>query len=218
MDYSEKPLGVERVPDSTLISEIGVIQEGGVTVQTKEDLSRLVEPPLLEACEELYDKNIQTVMSSANSKDVEIGHGYIDVDFDLLSPENQQIALTFGEPFLMHGPEPRSQCVKLEFPIDNTTTVGDVRRMVHEAVSKFKPQEKIVAAPRKDPFENIVQTTEELIGEIPAIKSALELWQQELHNTENASTPDLAYVEQIRRTIAEYEDEIKKREALSQEA
>lgn len=132
---------VERVPDSTLISQIEVITESGITPSTKEDLSMLVEPPLLEACEELYDMNINTVMSSANSKDVETGTAYIDIEFDSLSDENKEIASGLGELFMMHGVPVK--CIKLEFPVGQNTTVGDVRRIAHETVSKFKPQKKL---------------------------------------------------------------------------
>ncbi len=207
---------VERVPDSTLISQIEVIQESGVIPRNKEDLASLVEPPLLEACEELYDMNINTVMSSANSKDVETGTAYIDIEFDTLSDENKGIAHGLGESFMMHGFVPM-KCIKLEFPIDQNTTVGDVRRMAHETVSKLKPQEKILPTPAADPFETVEQTTEELIAEIPEIKSALVWWQQELQKEENNPDQDTAYIEHIKQTIQEYEGEIKRRESMKSE-
>ena len=134
-----KPV-TERVPDNVLISDIPVIEEGGIVAVTKENLAKLVEAPLLEACEELYDLNIRTVMSSANAKDIDSGQAYIAISFDSLSEQNKKIALEFGQPYSMHGSE-ISQCINIAFNINSQTTVGDVRRMAHEAVSKFHKQD-----------------------------------------------------------------------------
>src|ERR1035437_10524830 len=90
--HIELPHILERVPNSLLISEMSAIEESGYSPTTRESLSKLVEAPLLEACEDLYDKNIRTAMSSANKKDIEYGgHAYIDIDFDSLSEENKAI-------------------------------------------------------------------------------------------------------------------------------
>lgn len=130
-----------RVGDDILITDIPVIEEGGVVPKTREGLAQLVEAPLLEACEELYDKNVETVMSSANSKDID-GEGYITIAFDSLSEENKQVALSLGKPYNMGGIK---KCVNITFPITSGTTVGDIRRMTHEAVSKFHKQEMVWA-------------------------------------------------------------------------
>jgi hypothetical protein len=130
----------ERVADSLLITEIPAIEEGGVVPVTREGLDRLVEPPLLEACEELYDKNIRTCMSSANSKDV--GHeGHITIEFDSLSDANKEVALSFGQPYNWQG----VNYVNITFPITPATTVGDIRRISRDAVSKFYKQKMIWA-------------------------------------------------------------------------
>ncbi len=131
----------KRIADNVSIKTISSIEEGGFVALTKENLTKLVEAPLLEACEELYDKNIQTIMSSANQKDIEYGgNAYIDIDFDSLSEENKLIATQLGELFEMHGFKPK-KCIKLKFPVNENTTVGEIRKIAHEAVSKFKKQE-----------------------------------------------------------------------------
>lgn len=132
---------IERIKDDVLISDIPAIEEGGIEAVTRENLSELVEAPLLEACEELYDKNIRTVMSSANEKNVAGGEGeaYIAIDFDSLSEENKQIALKFGETYIMHGSK-SAPCVNLVFPVHSNTTVGDIRRMAHKVVAQFHKQ------------------------------------------------------------------------------
>lgn len=147
------PVHLERVSGSVPISKISVIEESGILVRTKKQLAELVEAPLLEACEDLYDKNIQTVMSSANKGNIKKyvfedptlnfgGQAYIDIDFESLSKENKSIAIGLGgKLFNMHGFRP-IKCVKITFPIDKKTTVGDVRRMAKEAISKFQLQAK----------------------------------------------------------------------------
>ncbi len=129
----------ERVSDDALIVDMPVIEEGGIVPKTREGLAQFVEAPLLEACEELYDKNIETVMSSANAKDVG-GEGYIVIAFDSLSDENKEVALSFGQPYSIHAAKIKS-CINITFPISETTTVGDIRKMSHDAVSKFHKQE-----------------------------------------------------------------------------
>ncbi len=53
-----------------------------------------LEAPIKEACKLLYDLNIRTTFSSANKQDVtrRNGYGWINIDYDSLSPENQAIA------------------------------------------------------------------------------------------------------------------------------
>ena len=59
----------EKLPEK--ISEVEPIAEGrGRHVRTREELKNLVEIPLLATCEELYDKNIRTLSTSANKNDI----------------------------------------------------------------------------------------------------------------------------------------------------
>jgi len=138
MDEREPMPKAERVPDEALLSTIEPIGKGGIIPKTREDLAMLVEAPLLDACQELYDLNIQTSMSGANAGDVLQGHVHLMIDFDSLSEENKAVAREFGGPRMVAGV---SNCVTLTFPVGPETTVGDVRRMAHEAVLKFHKQE-----------------------------------------------------------------------------
>ncbi|MFH0806256.1 MAG: hypothetical protein V1885_00820 [Candidatus Brennerbacteria bacterium] len=91
----------------TPLSEIEPIEEGGVIVGDKEDLKFFVEAPLLEACQQFFDKGIKTIFSSANKKDVGIGYAHIALDFDSLSPVNKEIALSIGKEGMIHGSVPK---------------------------------------------------------------------------------------------------------------
>ncbi len=134
------PIQKERVPENTLISEIPVIAKGGIVPFTKESLKELVEAPLLEACEELYDKNIETTSSSANGEN-NVDSACIVINFDTLSEENKKVALQFGKPHLNEHAATPYNSLTIEFPVSLTSTVGDIRKVAHQAVSQFHKQE-----------------------------------------------------------------------------
>ena len=48
------------------LTEIEPICESYVELLSRDDLSKIIERPLLEACRCLYDKKIRTLMTSAN--------------------------------------------------------------------------------------------------------------------------------------------------------
>ena len=48
------------------LTEIEPICESYVELLSRDDLSKIIERPLLEACQCLYDKKIRTLMTSAN--------------------------------------------------------------------------------------------------------------------------------------------------------
>lgn len=206
-DYS--PIS-ERMLDSVPISEIEPIAKSGVVVFSKETLSELVEPPLLEACEELYSKNINTIMSSANKHDIENGKVYIDIEFETLSPENQEIALRLGESFMMHSAAP-FQCIKLTFPVSGTTTVGDIRRLAMEKVSQFKPQDKLVIDYHEQEQQRQIKQD---IEELPRYIEALEEWREELRQLELNPEADQVRLTELRENIPKLEEEVRFREEL----
>lgn len=120
------------------LSEIEPIEEGGLTPQNREDLKMWVEAPLLDACQQFYDKGIKTVFSSANKTDIN-RYAYIALDFDSLSPRNQEIALRLGEEGKIHGSKPRKG-IYLKIPVNNKTTVGDIKKAALEMVQQFEQQ------------------------------------------------------------------------------
>jgi len=127
-----------ELPDNTRISEVEPIEEGGITVASKEDLRRVVEPPLVEACGILFDKGIRTVFSSANKKDV--GRtGHIAIDFDSLSSVNQEIASRIGSEGIIHGAVVKKG-IYLEFPITESSTIGEIRELTLSLVNQFENQ------------------------------------------------------------------------------
>jgi hypothetical protein len=98
MGFLEKFLGGGE-KDNSSVSGIEPIEESNdFLLRTEEDIEKIVELPLIGACKELYEKNIKTVSSSANRKDVEglfteekEPSAYIEIEKESLSEENLEI-------------------------------------------------------------------------------------------------------------------------------
>ena len=125
--------------DTTLISSVEPIEEGGVTVGSAEDLDAVVEAPLLDACKILHEKGIRTVFSSANKKDVADGYVYIALDLETLSEKNREIALRVGKPGKIHGAT-MVDGIFIEIPVTESSTVGVVRQEAIRIVQQFEQQ------------------------------------------------------------------------------
>lgn len=131
----EGPGKQEKKPAT--IAEMRPIEESrNIPILGKEAISKLVETPLVSACEILYDKNIQTLASSANAKDIAIGYGHLIINFDTLSEENQELAKRLGEVDEYDG----MQAVLIKIPISETSTVEDIRAQVDAIAEAFLPQ------------------------------------------------------------------------------
>lgn len=95
MGFLEKFL--ENDKENLSVSNIEPIEESNdFLLREEEDVERIVEMPLIEVCKELYRKNIKTVSSSANRKDIEsFGEkepsAYIEIEKESLSEENLEI-------------------------------------------------------------------------------------------------------------------------------
>lgn len=125
----------EKAP--TKIGEIKPIEESRNTiVQSREQLKELVEGPLLSACEELYDKNIRTLSTSANKKDIQYGTAHLIVDFDSLSEENKGIGEQLGE---IHRADKMNQLV-INIPLTEQSTASEVKEFAESVAHKFKNQ------------------------------------------------------------------------------
>lgn len=154
MDYSKK------------IKNIEPIQETKVTI-TRENLSQFIEEPCLDACRYLYDKNIETYMSSANKEDIG-KYGYIDIVFDSLSMENKQIVLNLLEKEDIkdkiefssgaHGSEP-IRIIKIKTPINDQTTVGEVRNDFMKILELFKLQDVLYGRFTYEQILEIIKTS-----------------------------------------------------------
>lgn len=126
----------EKLPEAEVaLSDIDPVEHSFDNILRREDIKTLVEVPLQRACEILYDKNIKTLSSSANKKDVKTG-AYIELDFDSLSPENKKIALSTGQVFERDG----GSLVHISIPVDENTTVQSLQTISEELAEKFEKQ------------------------------------------------------------------------------
>ena|SRR3989344_6859877 len=109
------------------------------TILRKENISELVELPLIKACQNLYDKNIKTLESSANFADVNRGYAHIVIDYNSLSEENKQI---IDKHFDGHKTdiEDEIEYVLIKIPIDQKTTIKELEEKSLELVNKLKKQ------------------------------------------------------------------------------
>lgn len=119
------------------ISEVPAIEESrNMLLRGRADVATLVEAPLVRACEFFFDKGIRTLASSANAKDVADGNAYIIIDFDNLSPENQEIARTLSVPISYDG----IQAIKIEIPITTESTSAEIEQAASQIAERFQKQ------------------------------------------------------------------------------
>lgn len=105
-------------------------------IRSRESIKDIVEGPLVSACEEFYDKNIRTLGTTANAKDIEMGYGTIILDYDHLSADNKIIAQKFAEP----EEYDEMQAVIIKIPITPSSTFEDIAREANHIAEAFKPQ------------------------------------------------------------------------------
>jgi len=123
---------------SFLLAELSAIEmTRNVMVKERTKLKELVEAPLLAACEELYDKNIRTLETSANKKSLELGEVYISVDFGSLSEENRQFVQASG--FSLHQ-DGEFQVLKIVMPVNESTTADEIENWSKKIAHGFKKQ------------------------------------------------------------------------------
>ena len=106
-DWSKAGKIIRQRRDNMKLTEVEPICESYVELLSRDDLSKIVEHPLLEACQCLYDKKIRTLMTSANRYNVigleklnqsvrkcyAYGEGYawMWIDYSSLSDQNKEL-------------------------------------------------------------------------------------------------------------------------------
>lgn len=135
-----------KVDKSKRIRDIQPIENASVEIKRKEDLDSIVEEPLLEPIRNLYDLNINTLMCSANIKDVG-ENAYIDIEYDALSEQNKAtldlLAANFPNKFQkgkMHGSKPINT-IQVRMPISTETTVGEVTEYFNNTFQALQVQD-----------------------------------------------------------------------------
>jgi hypothetical protein len=137
----EQPISQEQSTNLPLSEQEPIEKSRNEMVWKRERLKGLVEPPLLQACEDFYDKNIRTLSTSANKKDVSYGYAHMIVEVATMSPENvaiaQELAQDEGNEVVEYDGR---QALVIHIPMDETTTASEIEEQSVEVASRFKKQ------------------------------------------------------------------------------
>jgi len=136
-NFEKDPLQENKEPLKERLEEIEPIEESAGQKITRESIKELVEAPLIEACEIFYDKNIRTLSSSANKKDIERGEVHIILDVETMSPENREIAKKEGKEIGDYG---GVEAVEIVIPIKEDDA-SEIQEKSKEIASLFEKQE-----------------------------------------------------------------------------
>lgn len=119
------------------LQEVEPIHESrGLLIKKRKEIKNIVEKPLIEACEILRDKNIQTYESSANQKYGK-NYAWITIEAESLSEENRKIAEKYcGWPINDLG----IMIFNITMPISTKTTPNEISEYFLWIVNEFKKQ------------------------------------------------------------------------------
>lgn len=121
----------------TPIREVKAIERNrNEMIISRAEIKEYVEPPLVKACERLWDLNVRTLSSTANAKDVGRTAGII-IDYNSLSERNKIFAKENCELIEDYDGRP---AVNIIIPVEEATTSEDLEGKSLEIVSKFQKQ------------------------------------------------------------------------------
>lgn len=127
----------EEESSLTLINQVEAIERGRAAwITTREEVSKYVELPLLQACLDLWDKNIRTLSTTANSRDIVEGIANITLDYNSLSDANKQIAQGLGEIIEWYD----TVAISINYPIASQTLLSELSQRAIESAALFKKQ------------------------------------------------------------------------------
>lgn len=146
----------EKKPPFTIkspkkVKDVPAFHQGtSMPIKTKEDLKEIVEEPCLKACQELFEKHIETMDSGCNGENCP-DCAYIIINYDTLDDKNQQIA----DNMVANGSAkffPKSDiCVRnyfnqifIKVPTSPEELVSKVEARLCNAIRGFVPQRRIV--------------------------------------------------------------------------
>ena len=102
------------------------------------DIPKVVDAPLVDACSLLYNRNIQTIASSCNEYDRKHSLGHILINYDTLDINNQEIADE-----LFGGPKNFGKwngIIPITIPTDKFTSDEAIAKYTVQQASKFQKQ------------------------------------------------------------------------------
>lgn len=148
------------IKPSKKIKDVPAFHQGtSIPVRTRDDLKEIVEEPCLKACQQLFDKNIETMDSGCNGENCS-DCAYIIINYDTLDAHNKQIADNLvGQKRAEFFPK-SDVCVRnyfnqifIKVPASPEETVKSVEQKLLSITQSFVPQRRIVK--KMDPAEII---------------------------------------------------------------
>lgn len=144
----KKPLftigGAKKIKDVLPIRE-----HTDIKVKNKDDLREIVEEPCLKACQQLFEKNIQTVDSGCNGENC-ANRAYITINYDTLSEKNKGIADNLVKDGMISFIPKDNDCIRnyynkieIEIPTTPEETVKLVENRLLAITGHFEQQQKI---------------------------------------------------------------------------
>lgn len=125
------------------LSEIEPKTHAHENPESREDLVNFVEEPLLLACQLLYDKNVQTYMSSANKDSVHAGLVEFSINYDALSDRNKKVAenlIREGAAELLPAISVNPSRLQIEIAVNSETSWGEIEDASAKVAERFAPQ------------------------------------------------------------------------------
>ena len=142
---SPEILITQKITDTLTIENVFPLNTNkfAVSLKNREDIRKIVEIPLVEACEIFWDKNIRTVETSANQDNIQSGCGYILLDWESLSDENKKIAqLQNGNLREAHGGA-GTFYYDLKIPLTKNMLVKDLSQNAAKLAHEFQKQKLV---------------------------------------------------------------------------
>lgn len=134
-------------------------QETNIPINTKDDLKEIVEEPCLKACQQLFDKNIETIDSGCNGENCS-DCAYIVINYDTLDNRNKQIADNMVNGNTVTFIPKSDVCIRnyfsqifIKIPTSPEETVNSVERRLQNITQNFVPQRRIIK--KMDPAQII---------------------------------------------------------------
>ena len=133
------------------IKDIPAFHQGThIPINSREDLKEIIELPCLKACQELYDKNIETIDSGCNGENCP-NCAYIVVNYDTLDEHNKHMADEMVKNKIVKF-HPKSDVsirnyfnhIFIQVPTSPEETVASVEKKLSKITQFFAPQQKIV--------------------------------------------------------------------------
>lgn len=121
------------------------INTEGCIPLSRDYISLYADEACLESCQALYDLNIQTVNSGANTdnKDNIQADGFIGIIYDTLSEENQAIVNEMIKQGIIESKKKYGDYTifYLRVPLTSSSTVGEISDKLMYLVSQFRQQD-----------------------------------------------------------------------------